>query len=81
LNKPYIAGKKAIIIAPMDMNSDIYKIDIFLDFYKIIFDNLKMTLVDTCLFGNVNEKGAIQKNTDYLNQIDRLGKTLSDRLK
>ena len=50
------------------MNSDIYKIKIFLDFYKIIFDNLKMTLVDTCLFGNVNEKGAIQKNTEYLNK-------------
>ena len=80
LNKPYIAGKKAIIIAPMHMNSDIYKIKIFVDFYKIIFDNLKMTLVDTCLFGNVNEKGAIQKNTEYLNKIDRLGKTLSDRL-
>ena len=80
LNKPYIEGKKAIIISPMDMNSDIYKIKIFLDFYKIIFDNLKMTLVDTFLFGNVNEKGAIQKNTEYLNIIDRLGKTLSDRL-
>jgi len=80
LNKPCIKGKKAIIISPMDMNSDIYKIKIFLDFYKIIFDNLKMNLVDTCLFGNVNEKGAIQKNTEYLNKIDRLGKTLSDRL-
>ncbi|MGD9081782.1 MAG: flavodoxin family protein [Desulfobacterales bacterium] len=80
LNKPDIAGKKAIIISPMHMNSDIYKIKIFLDFYKIIFDNLKMTLVDTCLFGNVNEKGAIQKNTEYLNKIDRLGKTLFDRL-
>ena len=80
LNKPYIEGKKAIIISPMNMNSDIYKCKIFLDFYKIIFDNLNMTLVDTCLFGNVNEKGAIQKNTEYLNKIDRLGKTLSDRL-
>jgi multimeric flavodoxin WrbA len=80
LNKPFIEGKKAIIISPMNMNSDIYKIKIFLDFYKIIFDNLKMTMVDTCLFGNVNEKGAIQKNTEYLNKIDRLGKTLSDLL-
>lgn len=80
LNKPSVAGKKAIIIAPMDMKSDIYKIKIFLDFYKIIFDNLKMTLVDTFLFGNVNEKGAIQKHTEYLNQIEQLGKTLSDRL-
>jgi len=41
-----------------------HKIKIFLDFYKIIFDNLKMTLVDTCLFGNVNEKGAIKKIPD-----------------
>ena len=80
LNKPYIEGKKAIIISPMTTNSDIYEIKIFLDFYKIIFENLKMTLVDTCLFGNVNEKGAIQKNTEYLNKIARLGKTLSDRL-
>jgi multimeric flavodoxin WrbA len=80
LNKPYIKGKKALIISPMDMNSDIYKIKIFLDFYKIIFDNLKMTLVDTCLFGNINDKGAIQKNAEYLDKIDRLGKTLSDRL-
>ncbi len=79
-NKPYIEGKKAIIISPMNMNSDIYKSKIFLDFYKIIFENLNMTLVDTFLFGNVNEKGVIKKNTEYLNQIDRLGKTLTDRL-
>ncbi len=80
LNKPFIEGKKAIIISPMNMNSDIYKSKIFLDFYKIIFENLNMTLVDTFLFGNVNEKGVIKKNTGYLNQIDRLGKTLTDRL-
>lgn len=80
LNKPFIEGKKAIIISPMNMNSDIYKTKIFLDFYKIIFENLNMTLVDTCLFGNVNKKGVIQKNTEYLNQIDQLGKTLTDRL-
>jgi len=80
LNKPYIEGKKAIIISPMDMNSDIYKIKIFLDFYKIIFDNLKMTLVDTCLFGNVNEKGAIQKNTEYLNKIDNFVKSQNSRI-
>ena len=62
------------------MNSDIYKIKIFLDFYKIIFDNLKMTLVDTCLFGNVNEKGAIQKNTEYLNKIDNFVKSQNSRI-
>ncbi len=80
LNKPFIAGKKAIIISPMNMNSDIYKSKIFLDFYKIVFDNLNMILVETCLFGNVNEKGVIQKNSEYLNQINQLGKTLIDRL-
>ena len=46
----------------------------------IIFDNLDMTLVDTCLFGNVNEKGVINEKSEYLDQIDQLGKTLSDRL-
>ncbi len=29
LNKPFIEGKKAIIISPMNMNSDIYKSKIF----------------------------------------------------
>ena len=81
LNKPSIAGKKAIVLAPMNMNSDIYKSKIFLDFYKIVCDNLNMILVDTFLFGNVNAKGAILKNAEYLTQIDRLGKTLSDRLR
>ncbi len=80
LNKPSIEGKKTIIISPMNMNSDIYKTKIFLDFYQIIFDNLNMTLVDTCLFGNVNEKGMIKHNAEYLNQIERLGKTLTNLL-
>ncbi len=80
LNKPSIEGKKTIIISPMNMNSDIYKTKNFLDFYQIIFDNLNMTLVDTCLFGNVNEKGMIKQNTEYLNQIDWLGKTLTNLL-
>lgn len=80
LNKPSIEGKKAIIISPMNMHSDIYKTQIFLDFYKIIFEQLKMPLVDTYLFGNVNEKGEILKNAQYLDQIKQLGRTLSDRL-
>jgi len=80
LNNPSIQGKKAIIISPMNMKSDIYKSKLFLDFYKIIFDNLNMPLVDACLFGNVNEKGAINHHTEYLNQIDRLGRTLADQL-
>lgn len=74
LNKPLIAGKKSVIIAPMNMNSDIYKTKIFLDFYNIVFENLKMDLIETCLFGNVNEKGEIFDHPDYLDQIDRLGK-------
>lgn len=66
LNKPSIEGKKAIIISPMNMHSDIYKTQIFLDFYKIIFEQLKMPLVDTFLFGNVNEKGEYFKERPIL---------------
>ena len=80
-NKKFIAGKKAIIVTPMNMNSDIHKIKILIKFYDFLFDNLDVELVDTYFFGNINEKGEIGTNTEYLRQIDYLGKNLIEHFK
>ncbi len=80
LNNPFIKGKKTMVLAPMNMSSDNYKTKIFQEFFQIVFDNLNMDLMDTHLFGNINEKGEIENNPKYLDQIDQLGKTLAKRL-
>lgn len=80
-NKKLIAGKKAIIVSPMNMNSDIHKIKILVKFYDFLFDNLDIKLVDTYFFGNINEKGEIGTNSEYLRQIDYLGKNLIEHFK
>ena len=75
-NKKLIAGKKAIIVSPMNMSSDIHKLKILINFYDILFDNLDIELVDSYYFGNINEKGEIGNNSEYIKQIDYLGKNL-----
>jgi multimeric flavodoxin WrbA len=75
-NKKLIAGKKAIVISPMNMHSDIHKLDIVIKFYDFLFDNLDMELVDAYYFGNINERGDIDTNAEYLRQMDHLGKNL-----
>jgi len=80
-NKKLIAGRKAIIVSPMNMNSDIHKLKIFINFYDILFDNLDIELVDSYYFGKINEKGAIGANSEYLKKIDDLGKNLIEYFK
>ena len=41
-----------------------------------LFDNLDIELVDAYYFGNINERGDIDTNSEYLRQIDNLGKNL-----
>lgn len=77
-NKQLIAGKKAITIAPMNMNSDNHKTKILINFYEILFKNLDIELVDKYYFGNINEKAEICAKPEYLKQIDNLGKNLSN---
>ncbi len=76
INKKLIKGKKAIIVSPMNMNSDIHKLKIFIKFYDILFDNLDIELVDSYFFGNINKKGEIATNSEYLRQVEYLGKNL-----
>lgn len=76
INKKLIKGKKAIIVSPMNMNSDIHKLKIFIKFYDILFNNLDIELVDSYFFGNINKKGEIATNSEYLRQVEYLGKNL-----
>lgn len=80
-NKKLIAGKKAIIVSPMNMNSDIYKLKIFIKFYDILFDNLDIELVDSYYFGNINRKGEIGNNSEYIKKVEYLGKNLIGHFK
>ncbi len=76
-NKGLISGKKAIIVSPMDMNIDIYKLKIFKDFYNILFENLDIELVDDCILGNINKKGEILKKAEHLEKVNSLTANLS----
>jgi multimeric flavodoxin WrbA len=77
LNKKLIAGKKAIVLSPMNMDSDIYKLKTLISFYDIFFENLNIELVGSYYFGNVNKRGEIGTNSEYLRKLKELGKNLS----
>ena len=63
------------------MNSEIHKLKIFIKFYDILFDNLSIELVDSYFFGNINKKGEIATNSEYLRQVEYLGKNLIEYFK
>ena len=48
-NKNLISGKKALVIAPMNMKQDNYKTKIFTEFYNILFDNLDLVKINIFL--------------------------------
>lgn len=75
-NKNLISGKKAIVIAPMNMKQDNYKTKIFTEFYNILFDNLELVKINIFLFENISEKGEILNNPDYIEQAYNIGKDL-----
>ena len=75
-NKSLISGKKAVVVAPMNMKQDNYKTQLFINFYDILFDNLELVKCNTFLFDNVNEKGEILNNPDYIKQAHIFGKSL-----
>jgi len=75
-NKNLISGKKAIVIAPMNMKQDNYKTKIFTEFYNILFDNLDLVKNNIFFFDNISEKGEILNNPDYIEQAYTIGKNL-----
>jgi multimeric flavodoxin WrbA len=75
-NKNLISGKKAIVVAPMNMTQDNYKTKIFIEFYNILFDNLDLVKINIFLFDNISEKGEVLNNPDYIEQAYTIGKNL-----
>ena len=75
-NKNLISGKKAIVVAPMNMKQDNYKTKIFIEFYNILFDNLDLVKINIFFFDNISEKGEILNNPDYIEQAYTIGKNL-----
>ena len=75
-NKMLISGKKAIVVAPMNMNKDIYKTKIFIEFFNILFENLDLVKINIFLFDNTSEKGEILNNPDHIDQAYAIGKNL-----
>jgi len=75
-NKNLISGKKAIVVAPMNMKQDNNKTKIFIEFYNILFDNLGLAKINIFFFDNISEKGEILNNPDYIEQAYTIGKNL-----
>ncbi|TET05789.1 hypothetical protein E3J79_04370 [Candidatus Dependentiae bacterium] len=75
-NKNLISGKKALVIAPMNMKQDNYKTKIFIEFFNILFDNLELVKINIFFFDNISEKGEILNNPDHIEQAYTIGKDL-----
>lgn len=77
-NKNLISGKKALVIAPMNMKQDNYKTKIFIEFFNILFDNLELVKNNIFFFDNISEKGEVLNHPDYIEQAHTIGKDLCD---
>jgi len=75
-NKNLISGKKALVIAPMNMKQDNYKTKIFIEFFNILFDNLELVKINIFFFDNISEKGEILNNPGHIEQAYAIGKDL-----
>ena len=75
-NKNLISGKKALVIAPMNMKQDNYKTKIFIEFFNILFDNLELVKINIFFFDNISKKGEILNNPDHIEQAYTIGKEL-----
>jgi len=75
-NKKLIAGKKAIIITPMNQKDVEHESEVLVEFYKRLFNCLGVNIVDMFFYGGIMEKTKVMEKPKYIEQSYSLGKRL-----
>lgn len=75
-NKPLIAGKKAIIVTPMNQSDVDFESQVLVEFYKRLLNCLGIKIMEMFFFSNIMGKGAVSGKPDYLDQAYKIGTNL-----
>ncbi|OGW04189.1 MAG: hypothetical protein A2889_08060 [Nitrospinae bacterium RIFCSPLOWO2_01_FULL_39_10] len=77
-NKALIAGKKAIIVTPMNQKNVDFESEVLVEFYNRLFGCLGVKIINMLFFSNIMEKGSVLKKLEYLEQAYAIGTNLKD---
>ena len=75
--KPWISGKKAIIITPMNQKNVVYESETLVHFYTRLLNCLGINDIDMFFFGEIMKKEDLSKKPQYLKEAYRIGKNLA----
>lgn len=75
-NQKIIAGKKAIIVTPMNQMNIENESKILVEFYNRLFNCIGITVLDMLFFGDLMEKGAVINKPEYLEKAYSIGNEL-----
>lgn len=77
-NKALIAGKKAIIVTPMNQKNVDFESKVLVEFYNRLFGCLGVKIINMLFFSDIMKKGSVLKKPEYLEQAHTLGMNLKD---
>jgi multimeric flavodoxin WrbA len=77
-NVKLIAGKKAIIITPMNQKNVDDESKILVEFYNRLLGCLDVKILNMSFFSDIMEKGSVLKNPEYLKQAYAIGTNLKN---
>jgi multimeric flavodoxin WrbA len=75
--KPWISGKKAIIITPMNQQNVVYESETLVQFYTRLLNCLGIKDIDMFFFGEIMKKEDLLQKPQYLKEAYRIGKNLA----
>ena len=75
--KPWISGKKMIIVTPMNQQNVVYESETLVNFYTRLLNCLGIKGIDMFFFGDIMTKKDFSQKPKYLKEAFAIGKNLS----
>jgi multimeric flavodoxin WrbA len=75
--KPWISGKKAIVVTPMNQQNVVYESETLVHFYTRLLNCLGIRGIDMFFFGDIMKKEDLSKKPQYLKEAYIIGKNLA----
>lgn len=75
-NRDLIAGKKAIIVTPMNQKDVKFESEVLVEFYKRLFNCLGIEIMEMFFFNDIMEKGSVLNRPEHLEQAYSIGANL-----
>jgi multimeric flavodoxin WrbA len=75
--KPFISGKKSIIITPLNQKNVVYESETLVQFYTRFLNCIGIKDIDMFFFGEIMKKEDLSQKPQYLKEAYRIGKNLA----